>query len=307
MTQPLAEFLAPFEMADWPEGREEMVEDYTDLLETLTERDQDPEEVEQSLDRVLRSPISHLVVVQQGSQFISTATLNSLPVLTGTGRRLWIDDVVTLPTYQGQGHSKRVMDAMEEMAAMEGDEVYLTSSAHRGPARRGYEKRGYELLNEAADPRVVFRNTEIGKGDDEILADAEALGTQFTASDVDEIAALLGEDPSKLEEHLETAIKSPTTRVFVTRGEGGGISGVAVANQTPIPVGKKPWIDDIAGMYPQDVQSVVLAAGSWLGGEYKHVNIVAPPDSEFGEGWKIRDTGLYVKRLGSLATPGVMA
>jgi GNAT superfamily N-acetyltransferase len=305
MTQPLTESLSPFVMTEWPEqGRDEMVEDYTDLLEELTGRDQEPTEVEENLDRVLRSPISHLVVVQQGSQFISTATLNSLPVLSGTGRRLWIDDVVTLPTYQKQGHSKRVMNLMEELAANEGDAVYLSSSAHRGPARQGYEKRGYELLNEASEPQVIFRNTKIGKGEDQGEMDAEVLGTNFTAYDVEELAALLGEDPLSLEKKLQTAVDSPTTRVFVTRGEGGGISGVAVANETPIPVGKKPWIDDIAGLYEHDLESVVHAAGTWLGSSYKHVNIVSSPTSDFGEDWKIRDSGLYVKRLGSLALPG---
>lgn len=303
MANPLTESLSPFVMTEWPEqGRDEMVEDYTDLLEELTGRDQEAGEVEENLDRVLHSPISHLVVVQQGSQFISTATLNALPVLSGSGRRWWIDDVVTLPTYQGQGHSKRVMDTLEDMAE---DDVFLTSKAERGPARRGYAKRGYDLLNEAEEPQVVFRNTEIGKSGDE-PADAETLGTDFTAYDVEELAALLDQDPAKLEENLEAAVKSETTRVFVTRGTGGGISGVAVANETPIPVGKKPWIDDIAGIYEQDTRAVVRAAGTWLGGRYKHVNIVAPPTSDFGEGWKIRNSGLYVKRLGSLATPGVV-
>jgi GNAT superfamily N-acetyltransferase len=302
MTQPLTESLSPFVMAEWPEqGREEMVEDFTDLLETLTERDQDPTEVERNLDRVLRSPISHLVVVQQGSQYISTATLNSLPVLSGRGRRLWIDDVATLPTYQGQGHSRRVMDTLEQMAANDGDEVYLTSSAHRGPARRGYEKRGYELLNEAADPFVVFRNTKIGKIDSP--SDAEPLRSDFTADDVDELAALLDQDPVAIERNLNAALASESTRVFVARGDGGGISAVAVANETPIPVGKKPWIDDIAGLYDRDIDSVVVAAGTWLGSDYKHVNTVAPPSALLGEDWKIRDSGLYVKRLGSLALP----
>jgi GNAT superfamily N-acetyltransferase len=307
MTQPLTEALSPFVMTEWPEqGRDEMVEDYTDLLEELTGRDQNPQDVEKNLDRVLRSPISHLVVVQQGSQFISTATLNAIPILSGRGSRLWIDDVVTLPTYQGQGHSKGVMNVLEEMAAEEGDEVYLTSSAHRGPARRGYEKRGYELLNEAVNPMVVFRNTEVGKSDTE-PSDAETLGTNFTANDIEEMAALLDQDPARLEENLETAVKSETTRIFITRGEDEGISGVAVANETPIPVGKKPWIDDIVGMSEHDVESVVRAAGTWLGSNYKHVNIIAPPSFDFGEGWNIRDSGLYVKRLGSLATPGSVA
>ncbi len=303
MAQSLSESLLPVSMDEWPEDptRLSAGEDFADLLEELTGRDQDLAEVDDNVSRVFASPNAELLVVRHADRIISTATLSANPILRGEGVRLWIDDVVTAPDEQGRGHSKRVMNAIEEMAAELGSEVYLTSAAHRGPARAGYEKRGYTLLNETSDPLVVYRSTTIGKAVIAPEVDAQILGSNFTVSDTFEIGSLLDEGPDTVAHNLEQALQSPTTRVYVTRGENDNITGVAVANETPIPVGKKPWIDDIAGSTPEDVTSVVLAAGTWLGSNYKHVNIVAPPDSAYGEGFTQRDSGLYVKQLGGSA------
>jgi Acetyltransferases len=298
----LSEASGPFEMTEWPEDRESTITDFCDLLEELTSRDQEPDAVHDNVDRVLRSPTSHLLVVERAGRVASTLTVNAYPTLTGEGTRAWIDDVSTLPEAQRNGLSKQLMAAGEELAAPSG-EVYLTSKPDRGVARSFYESRGYELLNEADEPLVVFRSTTIGKEEDPTAPlSVEELTPGFHHNDVGDLARLLDVDPYQMQRRMLAIVGSPTTRTFIVRTPSGEIVGVATGNETPIPVGKKPWIDDIKGRDADAEQTALEAAGKWLGGRYKYVNIVAAPDTEFGNGFAVRNTGLYVKRLGGIAT-----
>lgn len=291
-----------FEMTEWPEDRDLVVTDFCDLLEELTGRDQDPNTVHDNLNRVLNSPTSHLLVIERAGRIASTLTVNTYPILTGEGSRSWIDDVATLPEAKRNGLSKQLMTTGEALAAPSG-EVYLTSKPDRGVARSFYENRGYELLNEAAAPLVVFRSTTVGRGQNphEGSIYIEELNSNFQETDVNDLSRLLGIEECILMQRMVAVANSPTTKTFVVRALNGELIGVATGNETPIPVGKKPWIDDIAGVDDEAKQMATTAAGYWLGSGYKHVNIVAPPDTGYSE-YVIRETGLYGKHLGRIAT-----
>jgi hypothetical protein len=274
------------------------------LLPTLTDKPWGPDVVGENLQEVLASPNSHLLVLNEGGVVTSTATVNFCRTLHGEGVEAWVDDVVTDPVYQGGGRMKHIMAAAEALAVTEASHVSLTSSTHRGPARAGYEKTGYVLKNEEKDhPLVVFRNTSLGYA---AIADTDLslLGANYTNADIGDLAELLNEDFHVIERNLEAALASPTTAVIVSRNEHG-ISGVAVANETPIPVGKKPWIDDIAGT-PEGIEEAMADANGWVATRYDFANIVAHPDADFGPDYVQRSSGLYVKQLGAPALASVI-
>lgn len=283
-------------MSDWPpQEMPNALGDFTELVETLTGRSATPEMVQENIQSTVESPNAALCTVPQDDHVVAMATLNRCPTLTGRGRRYWIDDVATLASHRQRGLSRLLMDAMESSVVPTGCDVYLTSQPHRGAARAGYEKRGYTLLNEESPPTVVFRTEQTGVTPP---SGVEVLDASFDERTVEQLAALLQEQPQIVAQNLARAIASPITRVFVSK-DRGGVQAVAVKNEPRIPVGKKPWIDSIAGNSLAHTHAVVTAAVADT--DYKYVNVVAPADTNLGEGWFQRSTGLYVKQLGAAA------
>lgn len=300
----LAEHLGPIELTEWPDDRDAALDDFVELLTVLSPKSpHEPEDVERDISRVMASESTRLLAQGNTGRIASMVTVSIVPTLTGNGNRIWIDDVATLDSQQRRGYSRKLMGAAEELAADNGSEVYLSSSTKRGVARDFYERSGYRLLNDdPEDPKVIFRSTTIGKDEDPTTPlFVEELTPGFHHDDVSDLSHLLNVEPYDVQRRMLAIVGSPSTRAFMVRALNGEIVGVATANETPIPVGKKPWIDDIAGRDKDAAQMALEAAGKWLGHDYKHVNIVASPGSEFGNGFEMRDSGLYVKRLGEIA------
>ena len=268
------------------------VRDFTGLLEVLTTSPQNPQIVESNLLRATDSELTTVYTIRAGEAepVIATATLNRLPVLSDRGSVMWIDDVVTNPSSQGRGLSKMLMDTMESKAAQSSDSVLLTSSPDRGPARAGYTKRGYALFPEGLK---VFRTTELST---ERPADTKMM-QDYTTRDIEEMAELTGQDPATLEVNLSGILDSVTSAVFERR-QRGALTALAVANICPIPVGLKPWIDDISGNTPEDKRAVVRAGEVWMSQQgAPYANIVAAFPEGLADTYAARASGLFIKRF----------
>jgi len=105
-------------------------QDFTFLLRVL---DYDPSKtvqdhvtlkaVEPRLQRAVDSDTTTVYTVrrQPDCPILATGTLSRAEILTGKGARMWVDDVVTRPDWQGKGMFTQIMNAMEEKAALSAD------------------------------------------------------------------------------------------------------------------------------------------------------------------------------------------
>lgn len=280
-------------------------DDFTRLLEGLDDLPQDKSQVTSRVNRVANSKTATLIVARDGQQgrLVSTATISRVPILTGRGSRAWIDDVVTDPDKRGQGLVTGLMDQAEASAASFAPEVLLTSGTKREGARQLYEKRGYVLSSLG-----VYRNSNPAKAtthDD--WSSAVSRLDDYTESDVETMAQLLGETPQNLEINLRAALeadglqnaKEKTTAIFAIKRKGA-IEAVAAASLVPIPYGVKPWVDNLTGSQPGDTEQVLEAAEQWLTSPNRDapfVNIVAHSPEGLLPGYVLRDTGLFIKPL----------
>ena len=79
-----------------------------------------------------------------GQRVVATVLLGM--VTTFTGRKAWIEDVVTDEVYRGRGVAKRLLALAEEAAIQAGaTTMNLTSNPTRTAARAMYESLGYAL------------------------------------------------------------------------------------------------------------------------------------------------------------------
>jgi GNAT superfamily N-acetyltransferase len=264
---------------------------HSPLLTTLSTKRPAYETVAANLGEVVDSETTLLAAVNYGGRLASTATLNTAPILTGNGYNSWIDDVVTDPDAQGQGLSKMCMNTLEDIAKSTFcNRIFLTSTPERGAARVSYEKRGYRLLGQTP----VFRNSVIQeRGPVETTAQ---MLEGATDRDVEQLSELLQVEPTALNMRLNNVLESRTSQLFVNRtGSRGDIRGVAVANMCPIPVGYKPWIDDIEGYTRVDRVEARLAAENWVAESFPFVNIIGIPGvkENLDSSYEALTTGLY--------------
>lgn len=292
--------LSPLSPVADPNGEsfKHLLGDFENLLEALDGDSRYTAGLPMNLERAVNSDTTTIYGVRQNADgpVVSTATLNHLPVLSGRGSAMWIDDVVTLPQAQGKGLSRLTMNAMENQAGLFSDTVSLTSGVElasgiaRGPAINGYGRRGYVL---GPGGLAVYRNTQLHRERPE----GTELLTEYKDSDVEDIAELLGEDPGIVGLNLRSVLAATHAAVLVRKHEQK-IRAVVVSNLSPIPTGMKPWLYDVAAATPQARSDVIGAAEYWMakrGAPY--ANIVAASSDGLPENYALRSSGLFIKNL----------
>lgn len=113
----------------------------TALLPQLS-RSAPPPTAEQ-LARVVAHPATTVFVAEDDGRIVGSLTLVAFEILTG--RRAWIEDVVTDAAARGQGVASALVDAAVDHAVEFGARtVDLTSRPERGEANNLYLKLGFE-------------------------------------------------------------------------------------------------------------------------------------------------------------------
>jgi ribosomal protein S18 acetylase RimI-like enzyme len=112
---------------------------------------------EEKLERIVADPDTVLFVAEDGPRIVGTLTLIEFEILTG--RRGWIEDVVTDTTARGKGVASALVNAALAHAVEFGARtVDLTSRPDREDANRLYLKLGFEQRT-----TNVYRHT-LGRG-----------------------------------------------------------------------------------------------------------------------------------------------
>ncbi len=118
----------------------ELVQALTALLPQLS-RSAPPPTAEQ-LDRIIADPATTLFVAEEDGRILGTLTLAAFEI--PTGRRAWIEDVVTDEAARGRGVGAALVDAALAAAAAWGAHtVDLTSRPDREAANRLYVRLGF--------------------------------------------------------------------------------------------------------------------------------------------------------------------
>ena len=113
----------------------------TALLPQLS-RSAPPPTAEQ-LARIVAHPATTVFVAEDDGRIVGSLTLVAFEILTG--RRAWIEDVVTDAAARGQGVASALVDAAVDHAVEFGARtVDLTSRPERGEANNLYLKLGFE-------------------------------------------------------------------------------------------------------------------------------------------------------------------
>jgi ribosomal protein S18 acetylase RimI-like enzyme len=119
----------------------ELVAALTALLPQLS-RSAPPPTPEQ-LARIVADPDTVLFVAEEDGRIVGSLTLVAFEILTG--RRAWIEDVVTDATMRGRGVGSALVEAAVAHAEALGTRtVDLTSRPEREDANRLYTKLGFE-------------------------------------------------------------------------------------------------------------------------------------------------------------------
>jgi GNAT superfamily N-acetyltransferase len=135
----------------------------SDLLQAVTallpqlSRSAPPPTLEQ-LARIVADPAVTLFVAEDDGRIVGTLTLAAFEI--PSGRRAWIEDVVTDDAARGKGVATALVNAALGRAAEFGARtVDLTSRPDRGDANRLYMGLGFELRR-----TNVYRRTLEGSG-----------------------------------------------------------------------------------------------------------------------------------------------
>jgi ribosomal protein S18 acetylase RimI-like enzyme len=113
----------------------------TDLLPQLS-RSAPPPTAEQ-LARIVADPATTLFVAEDDGGIVGSLTLAAFE--TPTGRRAWIEDVVTDSAARGKGVASALVDAaLAHAVGLGARTVDLTSRPDREDANRLYAKLGFE-------------------------------------------------------------------------------------------------------------------------------------------------------------------
>jgi ribosomal protein S18 acetylase RimI-like enzyme len=134
----------------------DLVAAVTDLLPQLS-RSAPPPTAEQ-LERIVADPATTLFVAEDDGRIVGSLTLAAFEI--PTGRRAWIEDVVTDSAVRGKGVASALVDAALAHAAELGARtVDLTSRPDREDANRLYAKLGFDVRE-----TNVYRRTLDGPG-----------------------------------------------------------------------------------------------------------------------------------------------
>jgi ribosomal protein S18 acetylase RimI-like enzyme len=102
-----------------------------------------PPPTHEQLSRIVADPATTLFVADDGTRIVGTLTLAAFEI--PTGRRAWIEDVVTDASVRGTGVGSALVNAALAHAAMLGVRtVDLTSRPDREEANRLYVRLGFE-------------------------------------------------------------------------------------------------------------------------------------------------------------------
>lgn len=146
--RPVAEALQTITSSD--------VEDFARLLSQLTDRPLTEEEIAHNLLNTVASPTSRIVVIRDGADRVQASATGTI-CLIPTGKKGWVDDVVTDRAHRRRGYSRILMHSLHDWFAQNGVvSVNLTSAPEREEAWRHYEGLGYRRRDTA-----VFR-TRLG-------------------------------------------------------------------------------------------------------------------------------------------------
>lgn len=119
----------------------QIVHDLNKLLPQLTAT---ASPVSKSLLRDLLFSGSRLFMAMSDDHVVGTIVL--CRTVTLTGFKDWIEDVIVDTNHQRRGIGDHLMDMAEDASRQDdGRSINLTSSPHRGNARKMYGRRGYEL------------------------------------------------------------------------------------------------------------------------------------------------------------------
>jgi ribosomal protein S18 acetylase RimI-like enzyme len=141
-------------IAAWADA--DLLEAVAALLPQLS-RSAPPLTLEQ-LVRIVGDPATTLFVAEDDGQIVGTLTLASFEI--PTGRRAWIEDVITDKAARGKGVASALVRAALDHAAARGSRtVDLTSRPDREDANRLYVGLGFEQR-----ATNVYRRTLDGSG-----------------------------------------------------------------------------------------------------------------------------------------------
>jgi len=102
-----------------------------------------PPPTHEQLARIVADPATTLFVAEDGTRIVGTLTLAAFEI--PTGRRAWIEDVVTDASVRGTGVGSALVNAALAHAATLGARtVDLTSRPDREEANRLYVRLGFE-------------------------------------------------------------------------------------------------------------------------------------------------------------------
>ena len=124
-------------------------DDYTDaraLYQTLTTGHSlpDPKDGIVPFERLLAHPGTRILGAQMDGQIISMATLHVLPNMTYHAKPYaLIENVATLPNYQGNGYGRSVMQAAAHAAWAAGVYKIMLLTGQLHGAKGFYEQLGY--------------------------------------------------------------------------------------------------------------------------------------------------------------------
>jgi GNAT superfamily N-acetyltransferase len=84
------------------------------------------------------------------------------------GRFLYVDDLVTLPSYRSQGYGAALLSWIEDLAQTEGcAQMHLDSRMQRKDAHRFYEREGMEIVSFHFRKVIMLREGTTKETDDD--------------------------------------------------------------------------------------------------------------------------------------------
>jgi ribosomal protein S18 acetylase RimI-like enzyme len=102
-----------------------------------------PPPTHEQLGRIVADPATTLFVAEDEGRIVGSLTLAAFEI--PTGRRAWIEDVVTDTSARGKGVASALVNAaLDHAAALGARTVDLTSRPDRADANRLYVKLGFE-------------------------------------------------------------------------------------------------------------------------------------------------------------------
>lgn len=100
------------------------------------------------MESLLANKDAYLLVAECDGEIVGMLTL--LIVAIPTGRKAWIEDVVTDAACRGRGVGARLVERAEEIARNEGvRRLYLTSNPSRVAAHHLYKRCGFSIYDTA--------------------------------------------------------------------------------------------------------------------------------------------------------------